>query len=58
MSFIAAGGFSASISVETKSLYLWGTGTFGEFEHPHRVKKISGNVKYVSIGQDFGAALT
>ena len=40
MSFICAGGFSASISKETGSLYLWGTGTFGVFNTPHRVKKI------------------
>ena len=31
MSSIAAGTFSASIAKETGSLYLWGTGTFGEF---------------------------
>ena len=58
MCFIAAGGFSAAIANENKSLYLWGTGTFGEFEYPHRVKKISGSVKFVSVGQDFGAAIT
>lgn len=29
MKHIAAGSFSASISKETKQLYLWGTGTFG-----------------------------
>ena len=40
MSFVAAGSFSAAISKESKSLYLWGTGAFGEFLTPHRVKKI------------------
>jgi len=40
MSYIAAGSFSASIAQETGSLYLWGTGTFGQFKTPHRVKKI------------------
>jgi len=45
MCYIAAGGFSAAISSESKSLYLWGTGTFGEFETPHRVKKILEPVK-------------
>jgi len=40
MKSIAAGTFSASIAKETGSLYLWGTGTFGEFKTPHRVRKI------------------
>ena len=40
MRSIAAGSFSAAISDETKCLYLWGTGAFGEFLTPHRVKKI------------------
>jgi hypothetical protein len=50
MSFIAAGGFSASISKETSSLYLWGNGFFGEFEAPVRVKKIDEPVVQVAIG--------
>ena len=58
MSFIAAGSFSASISLDTGSLYLWGTGTFGEFHSPHRVKKITERVSQVSIGHQFGVALS
>jgi hypothetical protein len=45
MKYIAAGSFSASISSDTASLYLWGTGTFGEFHSPHRVKKITERVQ-------------
>lgn len=40
MKSIAAGSFSSSISKEQGSIYLWGTGTFGKFNTPHRVKKI------------------
>jgi hypothetical protein len=40
MKYISAGSFSASISKEQSSIYLWGTGTFGKFNTPHRVKKI------------------
>ena len=58
MSYVAAGSFSASISAENKSLYLWGTGTFGEFHSPHRVKKIPYPVFQVSIGNMFGVAIT
>jgi len=50
MKFIAAGSFSASISAETNELYLWGSGTFGNFDTPHRVKKITEPVIHVSIG--------
>lgn len=42
MRYVAAGSFSASISDDTRSLFLWGTGAFGEFLTPHRVKKIKG----------------
>lgn len=47
MSYIAAGTFSAAIALETGSLYLWGTGTFGEFKTPHRVKKIKERAQMV-----------
>lgn len=57
MSFICAGSFSASISEESKSMFLWGSGSFGEFLVPHRVKRIQGEVLQASIGQDFGVAL-
>lgn len=42
MKFVAAGSFSAAISEEKQDLFLWGTGSFGEFLTPHRVKKIKG----------------
>ena len=58
MSFIAAGSFSASVALDTGSLYLWGTGTFGEFSTPHRVKKIKERAQQVSIGDNFGVVLT
>jgi hypothetical protein len=41
MIFIAAGSFSASISKKNRQVYFWGTGTFGEFKSPYRVKKLS-----------------
>lgn len=37
---------------------MWGTGAFGEFLTPHRVKKIKGETLQVSIGDGFGLALT
>ena len=58
MRFIAAGSFSASISDETRSLFLWGSGTFGQFLTPHRVKKIRGETNMVAVGDGFGIALT
>ncbi len=58
MRYIAAGGFSAAISEDQRSLFLWGTGAFGEFLTPHRVKKIKGETLQVSIGDGFGMALT
>jgi alpha-tubulin suppressor-like RCC1 family protein len=38
MRFIAAGSFSGAISHEKGELFLWGTGTFGEFPIPQKVK--------------------
>lgn len=58
MHSIAAGSFSAAISEDTKSLFLWGSGAFGEFLTPHRVKKIKGETLHVSVGDGFGMALT
>lgn len=58
MSYVAAGSFSASISKDTGSLYLWGTGTFGQFFTPHRVKKIEGKAIQVAIGDKFGLVMT
>mmetsp|Transcript_9255 Transcript_9255/g.8704 ORF Transcript_9255/g.8704 Transcript_9255/m.8704 type:complete len:92 (-) Transcript_9255:324-599(-) len=39
---IAAGSFSAAISMDSGDLYIWGSGIFGEFLTPHRVKTIQG----------------
>lgn len=53
---MAAGSFSAALS-DVGELFLWGTGVFGEFITPHRVKTISGICVDVSIGSNFGAAV-
>lgn len=53
---VAAGSFSASIS-DSGDLYLWGSGIFGEFLTPHRVKTINGPVVEVSIGNHIGCAV-
>jgi hypothetical protein len=59
MIFIAAGSFSASISKKNRQVYFWGTGTFGEFKSPYRVKKLSEKeAKIISIGNNFGIVLT
>jgi alpha-tubulin suppressor-like RCC1 family protein len=58
MKYIAAGSFSASISDDKMDLFLWGTGSFGEFLTPHRVKKIKGQTVSVSVGNGFGVALS
>jgi hypothetical protein len=56
---IAAGSFSGAISDDSNSsLFLWGTGTFGEFLTPHRVKRIQGEVISIKIGGQFGTALS
>lgn len=57
MRFVAAASFSAAISEEHSSLFLWGSGPFGEFLTPHRVKKIKQEVATLSLGQNFGVAL-
>jgi len=58
MKYVAAGSFSAAISEEKMDLFLWGTGSFGEFLTPHRVKKIKGQTVSVSVGFGFGVALS
>lgn len=58
MSMIAAGSFSACVSKENGNVFLWGTGTFGQFKTPHRVKKIEQKVIAVSLGDQFGCVLT
>lgn len=57
MRSIAAGSFSGSISHDSGDLYLWGSGVFGEFLTPHRVKTIQGVTLEVSIGNHFGSAV-
>jgi len=57
MKKVAAGSFSASISSDTNDLYLWGSGVFGEFLTPHRVKTISGGTIDVAIGNHYGCAI-
>lgn len=58
MNNISASNFSASVSQEKGELYIWGTGTFGEFQTPHRVKKVNERVTHLSLGTNFGVALT
>ena len=58
MRYIAAGSFSASISEDNQNLFLWGSGAFGEFLTPHRVKKIKGRIIQVSVGDGYGVAIT
>ena len=58
MRTVEAGSFSAAISEEGQSLFLWGTGAFGDFLTPHRVKKIRGETVSVSVGQGFGVAIS
>jgi X-linked retinitis pigmentosa GTPase regulator len=57
MKTIRAGSFSASISHDTGDLYVWGSGVFGEFLTPHRVKTINGITTDVAIGNHFGVAI-
>lgn len=58
MKAISAGSFSASIAAETGSVYIWGSGTFGSFAVPHRMKRIKQRAMQVSIGSNFGMVLT
>ena len=37
---VRAGSFSAAMS-QDHQLYLWGTGSFGQFYTPHRVKSVT-----------------
>lgn len=39
MAKVRAGPFSASLSIDNQ-LYIWGSGSFGEFFTPHRVKSV------------------
>jgi hypothetical protein len=58
MRTISAGTFSASICEDLQHLYIWGTSPYGEFLTPHHVKRITGEVCKVSIGNNFGVAIT
>ena len=58
MNNISAGNFSASVSLEKGDLYIWGAGSFGEFQTPHRVKKVTERVTKISLGNNFGVAFT
>ena len=58
MRSLAAGSFSSAISIETGDLYLWGSGVFGEFLTPHRVKTIKSPCLNASIGNHFGTVVT
>ena len=44
--------------MDTGDLYIWGTGVFGEFLTPHRVKTIRGQTQEVAIGNNFGVAIS
>ena len=52
---VACWSFSAAVTVEG-GLYLWGTGTFGEFLVPKRVKTTN-EVTEVAVGSSFGIVL-
>ena len=52
---IAAGQHSAALS-ESGELYIWGTGSFGEYLHPHKITGIKNPVVDTAIGNVFGAA--
>jgi X-linked retinitis pigmentosa GTPase regulator len=54
---IAAGSFSSCISLDHGDVYLWGSGIFGEFLTPHRIKKINGVAIDISIGNNYALAL-
>jgi len=53
---IAAGNHSAAIS-ENGDLYLWGTGSFGEFLQPQKITGIRHILVDVSVGSGFGSAV-
>lgn len=51
---VAAGTHSAALT-EYGELYLWGTGTFGEFLQPQKVSGLNNAVLDVSVGRTFGS---
>ena len=56
MTQISAGGHSAAIS-STGELYIWGSGSFGEFLNPHRVKSLNGKAVMMDLGHGFGCVV-
>lgn len=53
---IAAGHISAAVT-EKGTVYVWGTGVFGEYLLPTPLKGIKKPVKKVEVGGNFGAAI-
>lgn len=53
---ISAGSHSAAISLEG-DLYLWGTGTFGEYLTPQRIIGFKHPFKRISVGNGFGCCV-
>ena len=58
MGSVSAGSFSGAISRDDGQVYIWGTGTFGKFATPHRMKKIKQKALQLQIGDNFGVVLT
>ena len=53
---IACGNFSAALS-DRGDLYVWGTGSFGEFNLPSKMLGFSEPIRFVSLGGSFGVAV-
>ena len=53
---VAAGHVSGALT-ENGSIYLWGTGAFGEWLVPTRLEGLNGPVKDIQIGANFGGAI-
>lgn len=53
---VACGQYTASITLEG-SLYIWGTGVFGEYLSAKKIENIGGKIKDVCIGSSFGLLL-
>ena len=53
---VAAGTHSAAIS-DQGELFIWGSGEFGEFLKPKKVRKLPAPIRSLDIGGKFGAAL-
>jgi len=53
---VAAGQHSAAVS-EKGELYVWGTGSFGEFLQPQKMTGIKNPVVDISVGGGFGCAI-